>query len=102
MCEINNSLWKADIVLRPEREGFCKELKVMVRSMCGVKLVNKKLTNDLMQMLDLKETTYQLAKANSVHWYGQVFEKQKNNFLKRVLDFKIKGTRKRGRPRKSG
>ena len=39
--------------------------------MCGVKLMDKKSTNDLMQMLDLNETMDQLAKANSVRWYGQ-------------------------------
>ena len=46
----------------------CTE-RAMVRSKCGVKLVDKKLTNDLMQMLDLDEIIDQLTK---VHWYGHV------------------------------
>ena len=61
---------------------------------------SKKLTKDLMQMLDLNETIDQLAKGNSVHWYGHVLRKDKNNFLRRTLDFKVKGTMKRGRSKK--
>ena len=58
---------------------------VLVRSMCGVKLVDKKWVNDLMQMLDLNETIDQLARANSVHGYGHVLKKDKNNFMRRPL-----------------
>ena len=52
-------------------------------------------------MLDLNETTDQLAKANSVRWYGHVLRKDKNNLLRRALDFEVKGTRKRSRPKKT-
>ena len=69
--------------------------RAMVRNMCGVKLMDKKLTKDPMQILDLNETIDQLAKANSVHWYGHVLRKDKNNFLRRALDIKVKGTRKK-------
>ena len=48
--------------------------------MCGVKLVDN-MTKDLSQMLDLSETIDELAKANSVRWYGHVLRKDKNNFL---------------------
>ena len=53
--------------------------------------MNKKSTKDLMQMLDLNETIYQLTRTNSVLWYGHVLSKDKNNFLRRALDFKVKG-----------
>ena len=42
----------------------------MVINMCGVKLMDKKSTKDLMWMLDLNETIDQLVRANSVRWYG--------------------------------
>ena len=71
-----------------------------MRNMCKLKLMDKKSIKDLMQMLDLSETIDQLAKANSVRWYGHVLRKDKSNFLRRALDFKVKGTRKRGRPKK--
>ena len=60
----------------------------------------KSSTKDLMQMLDMNETIDQLAKANSVRWYGNVLRKDKNKSLRRALDLKVNGTRKRGRPKK--
>ena len=59
-------------------------------------------TNDLMQMLDLNETIDQLAKANSVRWYGHALRKDKNNSRRRELDLRVKGTGDGGRPRKPG
>ena len=41
-----------------------------------------KSSKDLMQILDLNETTYQLAKGNCVRWYGHVLRKDKNNFMR--------------------
>ena len=46
--------------------------RAMVICMCGVKLMGKKSTKDLILMLDLNETIDQLARADSVHWYGHV------------------------------
>ena len=63
--------------------------------------MDKKLTKDLIQMLDLNETIDQLAKANIVHWYGHILRKDKSNILRRTLDFKVKWTMKRGRPKKA-
>ena len=40
--------------------------RAMVRSMCGVKLVDRKNMEDLMEMLGLKETLDKMAKANGV------------------------------------
>ena len=52
--------------------------------------MDKKSTKDLMQMLDLNETIDQLVKANSVRWYEHVLRKDKNNLLRRTLDFRGK------------
>ena len=54
-----------------------------------------------MQMLDLKETIDQLARANSVRWYGHVLRKDNINIQRRALYLKVKGTTKRGRPKKT-
>ena len=64
-----------------------------MRIMCGIKLVNK-MTKDLMQTLDSEESKDQLAKANSVCWYGHVLRKDKNNFRRRALDVKGRGVGK--------
>ena len=69
--------------------------------MGGVKLVDKKSTKDAKQTLNLNETIDQLAKVNSVRWYGHVLKKDKNNFMRRALDLKVKLTRKMGRPKKT-
>ena len=72
-----------------------------MRSKCGVKLMDRKSTKDLMQMLHMNETIDQLARANSVRWYGHVLRKDKNNFLTMSLYFIVKVTMKGGRPKKT-
>ena len=42
----------------------------MVRSMCGVKLVNRKNNKEFVEMLGLKQTLDKMAKVNGVLWYG--------------------------------
>ena len=45
--------------------------ETMLRSMCGVKLVDRKNIEKLMEILGLKDTLDRMAKANGVRWYGQ-------------------------------
>lgn len=62
--------------------------RVMVRAMCGVKLVDKrKKTKDLMEKLGLKESLDQLAKTDGMPWYGHVM-RDGDYVLRRALDFK--------------
>ena len=63
--------------------------------------MDRKSAKDLMQMLDLNQTIDQLAKANSARWHGHVLRMDKNNFPRRALDLSVKGTIKRGRPKKT-
>ena len=60
--------------------------RAMMRSMCGVKLVDRKKMEDLMEMLGLKETLDRMAKANGVRWYGHVIRRDDDNILKKVID----------------
>ena len=69
--------------------------RVMVRSMCGVKLVNRKM-EDLMEMLGLKETLDRMAKANGVRWYGHVIRRDDDNILKKSMMLEVNGKRKQG------
>ena len=71
--------------------------KSMLRAMCGVKLMEKKRTEDLMEMLGLKKTVVQMAKANGVRWYGHVLRRDNGDVLKKELEFEVKDKRKRGR-----
>ena len=75
--------------------------RAMVREMCGAKLMEKKRTEDLMEMSGLKETVAQMAKANGVRWYGHVLRRDDGHVLRKALEFEVRGNRKRGRPKKT-
>ena len=64
--------------------------RAMVRSMCGVKLVDRKNTEELMKMLGL---------ANGVRWCGHVIRREDDNILKKAMMMEVNGQRKRGRPK---
>ena len=64
--------------------------------MCGANLMEKKRTEDLMEMLGLKETVVQMAKANGVSWYGHVLRRDDGHVLTKALGFEVRGKRKQG------
>ena len=66
----------------------------MARAMCGANLMEKKRTDDLMEMLRLKETVFQMAKANRVRRYGHVLRRDDGHVLRKALEFEVKGKRK--------
>ena len=49
-----------------------------------------------MQMLGLKETVVQMAKANGVRRYGHVLRRDDEHVLRKTLEFEVKGKRKQG------
>ena len=63
--------------------------RAMVRAMCGAKLMEKKRTEDLMDMLGLKETVVQMA--NGVGWYGHVLRRDDGHVLRKALEFEVRG-----------
>ena len=69
--------------------------RAMVRVMCGAKLMEKKRTEDLMEMLGMKETVVQIAKANGVRWHGNVLRRDDGHVLRKALEFEVKAKRKR-------
>ena len=73
----------------------------MVRAMCGQKVVDRKLTEEQMDMLGLKETTDQLATANGIGWYGHVLRREDNSVLWVALNLEVTGRRKQGQPKKT-
>ena len=75
--------------------------RAMVRAMCGVKLMDKRSTEELMDMLGLKETVDRLAKANAVRWYGHILRREEKHILRQALELQVDGARGKGRPRKT-
>ena len=71
----------------------------MVRAMWGQKVVDRKTTEEQMDMLGLTETIDRLATANGVRWYGHLLRRDDDSVLRVALNLEVSGKRKRGRPR---
>ena len=65
--------------------------RAMVRSMCKVKLVDGKNTEELMEMLGLKKTLDRMAKTNGVRWCGHVIRREDDNILKKEMMMEVNG-----------
>ena len=75
--------------------------RAVVRAMCGQKVVDRKTTEEQMDMLGLKETIDWLSTTNGVRWYGHVLRRDDNSVLRVALDLEVGDKRKRGRPKKT-
>ena len=54
-----------------------------------------------MEMLGLKETAVQMAKAKLIEiWYRHVLRRDDGHVLRKALEFEVRGKRKPGRPKK--
>ena len=73
--------------------------RAMIRAMCGVKLLDRRNSEELMDMLGIKESLDRMAKASSVRWYGHVLRKEDENVIVKALKFEVSGNR--GRPKQS-
>ena len=72
--------------------------KAMMRAMCGVKIIEKRRSQELVSLLGLKDPLYGLARASGVRWYRHVLRRDNRDVLRRALDFEVAGRRARGRP----
>ena len=69
--------------------------------MCGQKVVDRKTTEEQIDMLRLKETIDQLTTTNGVRWYGHVLRRDDDSVLRVALDLEVSGQRKQGRLKKT-
>ena len=76
-------------------------MRAMVGAMCGQKVVDRKMTEEQMDMLGLRKTIDRLATANGVRWYGHVLRRDDDSVLRVALDLEMSSKRKRGRPKKT-
>ena len=75
--------------------------RAMIRAMCGVKLLDRRNSEEMMDMLGLNESLHRMAKASSMRWYGHVLRKEDENVIVKVLKFKVNGSNGRGRPKQT-
>ena len=68
-------LWEGEMAI------LKRTRRALVRSMCGIKLVDRKNMEELMEMLGLRETLDGMAKANGLRWYGHVIRRDGNDIL---------------------
>ena len=66
--------------------------------MCGVEIIEKRNSQELMSLLGLKNTFDGLARAIGVRRYEHVLRWDNGDVLRRALDFEVAGRRGRGRP----
>ena len=71
-----NEVWCLEAI---EKAILRRTERVMVRAMCGQKVVDRKTTEEQMDMLELKETIDRLATANGVRWYEHVLRMDDNS-----------------------
>ena len=85
-------------------ETWClgeKELAIRMtkRAKCGVKMMDRKNTNELMDMQELDETMDKMDKADGVRWYGHALRREDSDVLRKALEFKLDRQKKRERPK---
>ena len=73
--------------------------RAMIRAMCGVKLLDRRNSEELMGMLGIKESLDRIAKASSMRWYGHVLRKEDENVTVKDLKFEVNSSR--GRPKQT-
>ena len=74
-------------------------IKSMVRVMCSIKLVDKMNTEELMDMLGLKEAADKLERVNGVGWYGHILRQPEKDVLMKAMVYEVDGKCKQGRPK---
>ena len=67
-----------------------KTEKAMMRAMCGVKIVEKRRSQELRSLLGLKDILDGLASASGVRLYGHVLRRNNGDVLRRAFDFEEK------------
>ena len=66
-----------------------KAKRSIVRAICSVKLVDKRNTEELMDMLGLKKAADKLARANGMRWYGHVLRRPEEDVLMKAMIQKV-------------
>jgi len=72
----------------------------MIRWMCGVKLNERKKSEELTELLGLEPVSVMIKKSR-LRWFGHFERKDDNDWVKRCITWKVEGIRPRGRLKKT-
>ena len=73
--------------LRERNGNFEKNRNSDDSAMCGVKLLDCRNSEELMDMLGIKESLDRMAKASSMRWYSHVLRKEDKIVIVKALKF---------------
>ena len=73
----------------------------MMKAMCGWKVLNRKTSEEQMDMLGLKENIDQIVTVNGARWYGHVLRRDDDSVLRVALNLEVSGKRKQGQLKKT-
>ena len=92
-------LYRGEIwCVRQNEMAILRAEKSMMRAMCGVKITEKRWSQEPMSLLGLKDTLNRLARASGVRCFGHALERDNGDVLRRGLNFEVVGKREHGRP----
>ena len=99
-CKISAMLYESKTWCprRNEMAILRRTEKAMMKAMYGVKIIEKRRSQELMRLLGLKDTLNGLARASEVRWYGHVMIRNNGDVLSKALDFEMAERKGCGRP----
>jgi len=68
--------------------------------MCGVKLNERKKSEELRELLGLEPVSLMIQKSR-LRWFGHVGRKVDSDWVKRCITWEVEGIRQTGRPKKT-
>ena len=72
----------------------------MVRWMYGVKLKDRLPSKELRERLGVDDIAL-ILQQNRLRWYGHVLRKNDDDWVKKCMEYEVKGSRPRGRPKRT-
>jgi len=87
--------------VRKENEVALQQAEMrMVSWMCGVKLKDRSPSKELRERLGIDDIALVLQQ-NRLRWYGHVLQKVDDDWVKKCIEYEVKGPRPGGRPKRT-
>jgi len=73
----------------------------MIRWMCGVKLNERKKSEELRELLGLEPVSLMIKKSR-LRWFRHIEQEDDNDWVKRCITWEVEGIRQTGCPKRPG